>query len=46
LERAHRDGYDEPVWEVELIGRVKREPQGRLIIGMETGCIHAWQPVE
>ncbi|MEE8139087.1 MAG: 2-oxoacid:acceptor oxidoreductase subunit alpha, partial [Thermoanaerobaculia bacterium] len=46
LEQVDRDGFDEPVWEVELIGRADLEPQGRLVIGMETGSIHAWQAVE
>ncbi|MFQ5845025.1 MAG: 2-oxoacid:acceptor oxidoreductase subunit alpha [Planctomycetota bacterium] len=38
--------YGEPVWEVEIVGRGEPEPQGKLVIGMETGSMHAWQPAE
>ena len=46
LEKARQDGYEEPVWEAELIGRSDGERHGKLVIGMETGSIHAWQAVE
>ena len=38
--------YPEPTWEVELIDRVEHTTRGTLVIGMDTGSIHAWQPVE
>jgi 2-oxoglutarate ferredoxin oxidoreductase subunit alpha len=45
LEKAGQDHYGEPVWDVEIIERAELVPQGRLIIGMETGSIHTWRPV-
>jgi 2-oxoglutarate ferredoxin oxidoreductase subunit alpha len=43
--KASKDGaFDEPVWEVEVVGRAELETQGTLVIGRKTGSIHAWQP--
>ena len=44
LKRVSANGYDEPVWEVEIIDRVEKSPRGTLVIGTETGSIHAWRP--
>jgi 2-oxoglutarate ferredoxin oxidoreductase subunit alpha len=44
LARVENGAYDEPVWEVELIGRAELEPQGTLVIGMDTGSMHDWKP--
>jgi len=45
VESVTGDGYGEPVWKIELIGRVEKESHGTLIIGKETGSIHSWRPV-
>jgi 2-oxoglutarate ferredoxin oxidoreductase subunit alpha len=44
LEQTGQGDYGELVWEVEIVGRAEPAPQGRLVIGMETGSIHTWQP--
>ena len=46
LEQVDGPTWGEPVWEVELITRSGLEPEGKLVIGVETGSIHAWQPLE
>src|SRR5262245_23826443 len=33
--------YGEPVWEVELVGRTSGTPEEVLVIGMDTGSMHA-----
>jgi pyruvate/2-oxoacid:ferredoxin oxidoreductase alpha subunit len=46
LERAKANGYDEPVWQVELVSRADGAPAGTLIIGMDTGSMYgAHSPV-
>jgi 2-oxoglutarate/2-oxoacid ferredoxin oxidoreductase subunit alpha len=35
-----RDGYAEPVWEVELVNRADGRPEGLLVIGMDTGAVY------
>jgi hypothetical protein len=46
LERAKTNGYDEPVWQVELVSRADGAPAGTLIIGMDTGSMYgAHSPV-
>ena len=44
LTKVENGAYDEPVWQVELIGRAELEPQGTLVIGMDTGSMHDWTP--
>ncbi len=39
LARA-KDGYAEPVWEVELVNRADGRPEGQLVIGMDTGSMY------
>jgi hypothetical protein len=34
--------YGEPVWDVELVDRDGGRPEGRLVIGADTGAIHAY----
>jgi len=41
-ERAKED-RGEPVFEVNLVSRKGKEPRGRLVIGRETGAIHAYE---
>jgi 2-oxoglutarate ferredoxin oxidoreductase subunit alpha len=40
LRQISGDGYGEPVWEVELVGRADGKPEGTLIIGAETGSMY------
>jgi 2-oxoglutarate/2-oxoacid ferredoxin oxidoreductase subunit alpha len=37
--------YGEPVWDVELVDRGNGRPEGRLVIGADTGSIHAFHPL-
>ena len=43
-ERAKANGYDEPVWEVELVSRADGRPEGTLVIGMDTGSMYGCHP--
>jgi 2-oxoglutarate ferredoxin oxidoreductase subunit alpha len=43
-ERAKANGYDEPVWQVELVSRADGAPAGTLIIGMDTGSMYGAHP--
>jgi 2-oxoglutarate ferredoxin oxidoreductase subunit alpha len=40
LKQVSANGYGEPVWEVELVGRADGKPEGTLIIGADTGSIY------
>jgi 2-oxoglutarate ferredoxin oxidoreductase subunit alpha len=40
LKQVSANGYGEPVWEVELVGRADGKPEGTLIIGVDTGSIY------
>lgn len=42
-EQVSLPGYDEPLWQVTLIGRKEGEPRGSLLIGVQTGAIYGWQ---
>ena len=33
-------GYDEPIWEVELVSRTDGTPESLLVIGRDTGSIY------
>ena len=44
LAQTPADGRGEPAWEVEIVDREELDPRGKLIIGMDTGSIHAWEP--
>jgi len=39
-----RDGYPEPVWELELVDRSNGRPEGTLVIGMDTGSLYGCMP--
>jgi len=45
VEQVTRAEYDEPLWDVEIIGRTDHEPRGNLLIGMETGSMHRFEPL-
>ena len=44
IERQPDNGYGEPTWLVEIISRIDGTRQGNLIIGLDTGSTHAWEP--
>lgn len=42
-EQASLPGYDEPLWQVTLVGRKEGEPRGTLLIGVQTGATYGWR---
>lgn len=45
IEPVSRAEYNEPLWDVEIIGRTTHEPRGNLLIGIDTGSIYRWEPL-
>jgi 2-oxoglutarate ferredoxin oxidoreductase subunit alpha len=45
LEQVSNGPYDEPVWEVELVGRKDGTPEATLVIGMDTGALYGCHSV-
>jgi hypothetical protein len=45
LQQVARSAYGEPVWAVELVSRQSGNPEGLLVIGVDTGSIYGWHPV-
>jgi 2-oxoglutarate ferredoxin oxidoreductase subunit alpha len=45
IQRVERNGFDEPTWNVEIVTRRDAERRGELVIGVESGSIHLWDPV-
>jgi hypothetical protein len=45
IERVGPDGYDEPIWLIEIVNRDSGKKQGELLIGVETGSTYSWQPM-
>ena len=43
LRQARRDGA-ETVWEVELVNRTDQRPEGKLVIGVDTGSVYGFTP--
>jgi hypothetical protein len=43
--RLERNGFDEPIWDIEIVTRESGEKRGDLLIGVETGSTYLWQPV-
>jgi 2-oxoglutarate ferredoxin oxidoreductase subunit alpha len=41
LQRLAGDASGEPLWQVELVSREDGSPAGSLVIGMDTGALHA-----
>ena len=39
------NGFDEAVWDVEILSRESGDKRGELLIGVETGSTYSWQPV-
>jgi 2-oxoglutarate ferredoxin oxidoreductase subunit alpha len=42
-EQISLPGYDEPLWQVTIVGRKEGEPRGTLLIGVQTGATYAWR---
>jgi len=42
-EQVSLPGYNEPLWQVTLVGRKEGEPRGSLMIGVQTGATYGWQ---
>jgi hypothetical protein len=45
IEKVGPDGYDEPIWLIEIVSRDSGEKQGDLLIGVETGSTYSWRPM-
>jgi 2-oxoglutarate ferredoxin oxidoreductase subunit alpha len=45
IEQVGANGYDEPVWLIEIIRRESGNKQGELLIGAETGSNYGWTSV-
>jgi hypothetical protein len=41
-EQVKLPGYDEPLWQVTVVGRMEGELRGTLLIGVRTGATYAW----
>jgi len=41
-----KSAHGEPVFEVDLVARKGKTPRGRLVIGRETGAVHAFEAME
>lgn len=45
IKRVGPDGYDEPIWLIDVVSRDSGEKHGELLIGVETGSTYSWQPI-
>ena len=45
ISQGDGNGFDEAVWDVEIVSRESGEKRGELLIGVETGSTYSWQPV-
>jgi 2-oxoglutarate/2-oxoacid ferredoxin oxidoreductase subunit alpha len=45
INQREANGFDEAVWDVEIVSRESGEKRGELLIGVETGSTYSWQPV-
>jgi len=45
INRRDGNGFDEAVWDVEIVSRESGDKRGELLIGVETGSTHSWLPV-
>lgn len=46
ISRLERDGFEEPIWNVEIVSRETGRKRGRVLIGIETGSTYRWEPEE
>ena len=45
INKRSGNGFDEEVWDVEIVSRESGSKQGNMLIGVETGSTYSWQPV-
>jgi hypothetical protein len=45
INKQSANGFDEDVWDVEIVSRESGSKQGGLLIGVETGSTYSWKPV-
>ena len=45
ISKRNGNGFDEDVWDIEIVSRETGNKQGGLLIGVETGSTYSWQPV-
>jgi 2-oxoglutarate ferredoxin oxidoreductase subunit alpha len=45
INQREGNGFDEAVWDVEIVSRESGEKRGELLIGVETGSTYSWRPV-
>ena len=45
INKQSGNGFDEDVWDVEIVSRESGSKQGGLLIGVETGSTYSWKPV-
>jgi 2-oxoglutarate ferredoxin oxidoreductase subunit alpha len=45
IDRRDGNGFDEDVWDVEILSRESGDKRGELLIGVQTGSTYSWQPV-
>lgn len=39
------NGFDEAVWDIEIVSRDSGDTRGQLLVGVETGSTYLWKPV-
>jgi 2-oxoglutarate/2-oxoacid ferredoxin oxidoreductase subunit alpha len=44
INRRDGNGFDEAVWDVDIVARESGDKRGQLLIGVETGSTYSWQP--
>jgi 2-oxoglutarate ferredoxin oxidoreductase subunit alpha len=45
INKRDGNGFDEAVWDIEIVSRESGDKQGQLLVGVETGSTYSWQPV-
>jgi len=45
ISQQESNGFDEAVWNVEIVSRESGDKRGDLLIGIETGSTYSWRPV-
>jgi 2-oxoglutarate ferredoxin oxidoreductase subunit alpha len=46
INQVEGNGYNEAIWNVEIVSRESAEKRGELLIGVETGSTYSWRPAE
>jgi 2-oxoglutarate/2-oxoacid ferredoxin oxidoreductase subunit alpha len=45
ISKRDGNGFDEAVWDVEIVTRESGDKRGELLIGVETGSTYSWLPI-